>query len=502
MKLDVNFAENASTFTANFAESNESMTADFGELHVVSGGGTNGADGFSPTVDIEPIDGGHRISITDKDGTQTADVLDGRDGKDGADGYTPVKGVDYFDGQPGAKGDPGDPGADGISPTVAVQDITGGHRVTITDKYGAKTFDVMDGKDGEGGSGGVDSPAIIDVVALPETDINEDVFYRLLEGTFYYYGIPQADWTCYLVETLPTMGMPVTTDMEHVALYYAIDTQAVSGYIPDALAGTVGVPAGWYPVEALSQAFGLAWGGIFGDESEVPADGSNSLVLKYEVYYHKQKWVNLSDKIGWRSADASGAEVFNSLKNTANGNCSHAEGDYTIASGDNSHAEGQIATASGYASHAEGERTTASGYNSHAEGFRTTASGSSSHAEGEGTIASGDNSHAEGEYTVGSGANSHVQGKWNLKDTESKYAHIVGNGESSFARSNAHTLDWDGNAWYSGDVYVGSTSGVNRDEGSRKLVANGDNEIILTSPSGTRYRLTVADDGTLTTAAV
>lgn len=50
-----------------------------------------------------------------------------------------------------------------------------------------------------------------------------------------------------------------------------------------------------------------------------------------------------------------------------------------------------------------------------------------------------------------------------------KYAHIVGNGTSDTARSNAHTLDWDGNAWYSGDVYVGSASGKNKDEGSKKL---------------------------------
>lgn len=45
----------------------------------------------------------------------------------------------------------------------------------------------------------------------------------------------------------------------------------------------------------------------------------------------------------------------------------------------------------------------------------------------------------------------------------------MGNGSSDGARSNAHTLDWEGNAWYSGDVYVGSTSGTNKDEGSKKL---------------------------------
>lgn len=54
-------------------------------------------------------------------------------------------------------------------------------------------------------------------------------------------------------------------------------------------------------------------------------------------------------------------------------------------------------------------------------------------------------------------------------DTKGKYVHIVGNGTSDTERSNAHTLDWDGNAWYAGDVYVGSTSGTNRDEGSKKL---------------------------------
>lgn len=46
---------------------------------------------------------------------------------------------------------------------------------------------------------------------------------------------------------------------------------------------------------------------------------------------------------------------------------------------------------------------------------------------------------------------------------------IVGNGTSDTERSNAHTLDWEGNAWYSGDVYVGSTSGINKDDGSKKL---------------------------------
>lgn len=114
-----------------------------------------------------------------------------------------------------------------------------------------------------------------------------------------------------------------------------------------------------------------------------------------------------------------------------------------------------------------GENTIASGIHSHAEGSGATASSTNSHAEGNITTASGDCSHAEGLYTIASGENQHVQGKYNISDTTS--AHIVGNGTERNTRSNAHTLDWQGNAWFAGDVYTGSTSGTNKDDGSIKL---------------------------------
>ena len=102
------------------------------------------------------------------------------------------------------------------------------------------------------------------------------------------------------------------------------------------------------------------------------------------------------------------------------------------------------------------EENVASGENSHAEGSFTEASGNSSHVEGIGNIAIQEAQH--------------VQGKFNIPDNiEPHYTHIVGNGTSYTERSNAHTLDCEGNAWYSGDVYVGSTSGTNKDEGSKKL---------------------------------
>lgn len=49
--------------------------------------GEPGNDGKSPVITVADIENGHRVSITDKDGTKTIDVLNGQTGKTGA---TPV----------------------------------------------------------------------------------------------------------------------------------------------------------------------------------------------------------------------------------------------------------------------------------------------------------------------------------------------------------------------------------------------------------------------------
>ena len=117
----------------------------------------------------------------------------------------------------------------------------------------------------------------------------------------------------------------------------------------------------------------------------------------------------------------------------------------------------KASTTIGNYSVAEGYNTTASGKYSHAEGNETIASGESSHSEGGSTVTKGQYSHAEGFGTLASSNHQHVQGKYNVEDTTNTYAHIVGNGSAS-KRSNAHTLDWDGNAWFAGNVYVGGSS--------------------------------------------
>lgn len=77
-----------------------------------------------------------------------------------------------------------------------------------------------------------------------------------------------------------------------------------------------------------------------------------------------------------------------------------------------------------------------------------------------GGIAFGDYSHSEGISSIAASVGQHVQGRYNLVDANDRYAHIVGNGSgfTNTERSNAHTLDWEGNAWFQGDVYVGGTS--------------------------------------------
>lgn len=153
---------------------------------------------------------------------------------------------------------------------------------------------------------------------------------------------------------------------------------------------------------------------------------------------------NYSSAIGYAtiaSGDYSSAEGYDT---EATGECSHAEGYNTGATGNfGSHAEGSVTTASGSCSHAEGQHTIASATMAHAEGNSTTASGDYSHSEGYSTNATGKTSHAEGWCTTASGDYQHVQGKYNLEDRTKAF--IIGNGTSNDARSNALSVDWDGN---------------------------------------------------------
>lgn len=104
------------------------------------------------------------------------------------------------------------------------------------------------------------------------------------------------------------------------------------------------------------------------------------------------------------------------------------------------------------------------GEKSYSVGNKNKALGKYSHAEGNHTEAREDCSHSEGLYTISESSYQHVQGKYNISDSHNLYAHIVGNGLNESNRSNAHTLDWNGNAWFQGDVFI---KGTNQDDGQK-----------------------------------
>ena len=80
-------ASEAATSAGNASQSAQEAANSLQELKdgIAAGDfkGKPGKDGESPVIAVTDIENGHRVSITDKDGTKTIDVLNGKDGKDG-----------------------------------------------------------------------------------------------------------------------------------------------------------------------------------------------------------------------------------------------------------------------------------------------------------------------------------------------------------------------------------------------------------------------------------
>ncbi len=64
----------------------------------------DGTEVVTPTIDIEEIEGGTKVTITDLNGAKTFEVMDGKDGADGKDGKDGEDGKDGVDGKDGADG--------------------------------------------------------------------------------------------------------------------------------------------------------------------------------------------------------------------------------------------------------------------------------------------------------------------------------------------------------------------------------------------------------------
>lgn len=223
-----------------------------------------------------------------------------------------------------------------------------------------------------------------------------------------------------------------------------------------------------------------------GSGSHAEGTNSNSIGNYSHAEGQESTASNIAAHAEGHNTKASGGASHAEGTNThAEGNYSHTEGGYTHAAGQYSHAEGSGTYADAHGAHAEGTSIATSSENnvelsrgfvisesktitvkgpvawgrgSHAEGANTVAKGYASHAEGRQCDALDDYSHAEGFNVEAAGIAHHAQGRYNIVNPNvtpnnpyGTYAHIVGNG-SSGGRSNAHTLDWNGNAWYAGNI--------------------------------------------------
>jgi hypothetical protein len=172
-------------------EASDALTIAQGVKAQADAGDFDGTDGVSPTVSVSDITGGHRVVITDANGSHTFDVMDGVDGTDGTDG------------------------TDGYSPTVSITDITGGHRVTITDVNGSHSFDVMDGTGGQGSD---------DVfVATYGTTTNAEIETALSAGQTVFCKLTNSGVDYYL----PLTRRYSATDHRFAAQYSATDIYAI-----------------------------------------------------------------------------------------------------------------------------------------------------------------------------------------------------------------------------------------------------------------------------------
>jgi hypothetical protein len=169
-----------------------------------------------------------------------------------------------------------------------------------------------------------------------------------------------------------------------------------------------------------------------------------------------------SEANGTGSIAIGNAAKTNSSYCVALGNRSEANAGYSVALGFYTKTEGAKAIAAGNHSEANGDSSVAIGYYSIADGDQSAAFGYETYAGGDYSLATGMNTSANGDVQF-------VSGRYNKKDEKNKFAVIVGNGEDEDVkdedgniitqnRSNAYTLNWEGDAWYAGRVKVGRST--------------------------------------------
>jgi len=211
-----------------------------------------------------------------------------------------------------------------------------------------------------------------------------------------------------------------------------------------------------YRVEITSSGFDILYRNSDNTDTEVAHIGINSNGKRYHTFGHRIGTIGNESFVAG-SGEASGFYSFaEGESTTASSEAAHAEGEITEASAEAAHAEGRLTEACAEAAHAEGYGTKAggeygAGIAAHAEGSETKATSNYSHAEGEKSIASGYRSHAQNHFTVADQNDQTAIGRFNTKNnTNNLFA--VGNGTDDYNRSDAFTVDKDGNTEAAGKI--------------------------------------------------
>lgn len=264
-------------------------------------------------------------------------------------------------------------------------------------------------------------------------------------------------------------------------------------------------------VNSVSSAMGAhaegyyAWAFGQGSHAEGGRDTNNSRGA-FGYYSHTEGWdchVTAGETYGGHAEGyyttitggyGGHAEGYKTEVNNGSDEGGHAEGYQTsVEGGYGAHAEGRnthVYSASG--GHAEGYSTMVYGsggdsFGAHAEGYETEVGkyengayrgADAAHAEGYKTKAQGYYSHASGHGTIANSLSQFVFGEYNIEDptiygvvSRGTYVEIVGNG-SSISRSNARTLDWNGNEWLAGKLTVGTNPTNPMDVATKQYVDN------------------------------
>lgn len=142
--------------------------------------GAPGADGYSPSASVAETDTGATITITDKTGTTTATIKNGKDGADGAPGKDGTNGAD---GAPGRDGTNGTDGKDGKTPVKGTDYFTEADKQEIAEDAAA-LVDVSGKQDKITAKGPLQGDGSGNVTAAETTEAQTiPIPFGLLKGT-------------------------------------------------------------------------------------------------------------------------------------------------------------------------------------------------------------------------------------------------------------------------------------------------------------------------------